>query len=202
MDFHIADTCRHDGFFGYYCFSNFKAELNMNWHELLEQQIETAFNVTERLAGLLDEKDLSWKPSDSNNWMTTGQLLLHLGQSCGVPMKGFVTGEWAMPAHSDINEMKAENMLPAAEKLQTIGSIDEAMILLAADRILALDALEQCSEEDLSGKPAPAPWDPTPVNLGLRLLQMIDHMNQHKAQLFYYLKLQGKPVNTMHLYGK
>jgi hypothetical protein len=30
---------------------------------------------------------------------------------------------------------------------------------------------------------------------------MIGHLAQHKAQLFYYLKLQGKPVHTGHLYG-
>ncbi|MDE0394080.1 MAG: hypothetical protein OYK82_04805, partial [Gammaproteobacteria bacterium] len=29
---------------------------------------------------------------------------------------------------------------------------------------------------------------------------MIWHLAQHKGQLFYYLKLQGKPVNTMHLW--
>jgi hypothetical protein len=30
---------------------------------------------------------------------------------------------------------------------------------------------------------------------------MVGHLNQHKGQLFYYLKLQGKDVNTMHLWG-
>jgi hypothetical protein len=61
--------------------------------------------------------------------------------------------------------------------------------------------LASCSEEQLAGKPAPAPWDPTEIVLGHRLLQMIDHLKQHKGQLFYYLKLQGKPVNTGNLWG-
>jgi hypothetical protein len=30
---------------------------------------------------------------------------------------------------------------------------------------------------------------------------MIDHLKAHKSQLFYDLKLQGKPVNTGHLWG-
>jgi len=30
---------------------------------------------------------------------------------------------------------------------------------------------------------------------------MIQHLNQHKGQLFYYLKLQGKPVSTPDLWG-
>ncbi|MEI8186318.1 MAG: DinB family protein [Chlorobiaceae bacterium] len=174
----------------------------MNLHELLQQQINDTFNVTERLVKLLDEKDLSWKPSETNNWMTTGQLLFHLSQSCGMPIKGFVTGEWAMPAHSDMHEKKAETMPPPAEKLKSVATIDEALMLLASDKKTALDSLNLCGEEDLSTKQTSAPWDPTPVNLGKRLSGMIDHFNQHKAQLFYYLKLQGKPVNTMHLYGK
>jgi uncharacterized damage-inducible protein DinB len=174
----------------------------MNWRELLEQQIEAAYSVTERLVRMFEEQDLSWKPADTNNWMTTGQLLLHLGQSCGVPMKGFTTGQWDMPSHSDIEAAEPATKLPPAEKLQSVNSIGEALELLAADRRLALEAVGRSSEQDLSFKPAPAPWDATPVNLGMRLLQMIDHLNQHKAQVFYYLKLQDKPVNTMHLYGK
>jgi hypothetical protein len=174
----------------------------MNWHELLQQQINETFNVAERLVKLLDEKDLSWKPSETNNWMTTGQLLFHLGQSCGIPVKGFITGQWAMPAHSDMNDSNAEKKLPPAEKLQSVNTINEALTLIATDRNLALDSINLCSEEDFSTKLVPAPWNPTPVNLGKQLLGMIDHFNQHKAQLFYYLKLQGKPVNTMHLYGK
>ena len=30
---------------------------------------------------------------------------------------------------------------------------------------------------------------------------MVEHLATHKAQLFYYLKLQGKDVDTMHLWG-
>jgi DinB superfamily len=175
----------------------------MNWKQLLEAQLEAAFKVAERLVRLLDENDLAWKPSQGNNWMTTGQLLLHMGKSCGVPMKGFATGDWDMPAHSDMNEKKTEKkMPPPAQELKAVSTVDEALKLLAFDKAIAFEALNHCSEDELESKPAPAPWDPTPLNLGLRLLQMIDHLNQHKAQLFYYLKLQGKPVNTFHLYGK
>jgi uncharacterized damage-inducible protein DinB len=37
--------------------------------------------------------------------------------------------------------------------------------------------------------------------LGHRLLSMVLHITQHKGQLFYYLKLMGKPVNTSDLWG-
>ncbi len=35
---------------------------------------------------------------------------------------------------------------------------------------------------------------------GQRLLPTIDHAKQHKGQLFYYLRLQGKSVNTGNLW--
>jgi hypothetical protein len=34
------------------------------------------------------------------------------------------------------------------------------------------------------------------LTLGHYLLQMVQHLDKHTSQLFYYLKLQGKPVNT------
>ena len=37
--------------------------------------------------------------------------------------------------------------------------------------------------------------------LGRQLLQMVQHLDRHKSQLFYYLKLQGKPVTTAELWG-
>jgi hypothetical protein len=37
--------------------------------------------------------------------------------------------------------------------------------------------------------------------LGHRLLSMVLHVMQHKGQLYYYLKLQGNPVNTGDLWG-
>jgi hypothetical protein len=30
---------------------------------------------------------------------------------------------------------------------------------------------------------------------------MLAHLAQHKGQLFYYLKLMGRPVHTGHLWG-
>ncbi|MBN2443156.1 MAG: hypothetical protein JXJ04_17480 [Spirochaetales bacterium] len=57
------------------------------------------------------------------------------------------------------------------------------------------------SEDDPTNKPAAAPRDSKKLILGYRLLQMVDHLKQHKSQLFSYLKLQGKPVNTGDLWG-
>lgn len=173
----------------------------MNWTELLKSEIESTYAVADKLLEQVDETQLDWKPSTGSNWMTVGQVLRHITDACGAAMKGFVTGDWGMPEDFDPSQVPPEEMLPPAEKLPRIESVAEAKRLLTEDKQVALDMLAQCSEDDLANKIASAPWDPREQILGYRLLQMIDHLKQHKGQLFYYLKLQGKPVNTGSLWG-
>jgi hypothetical protein len=173
----------------------------VSWNGLLRREIEATYSATDGLMSLVDADGLDWKPATGENWMTMGQLLMHLTNACGFCIRGFVTGDWSTPDGVDLAEMPPEDMLPTAEMLPTVESVDEARRLLADDKQLALDMLGQVSEEELVGKDVTAPWDPTPKRLGHQLLQMVGHLNNHKSQLFYYLKLQGKPVNTGHLYG-
>ena len=173
----------------------------MNWTELLKSEIESAYAATEKLVSKANDQMLGWKPSSGSNWMTTAQLLKHLSSSCGPTFTGFVTGDWGMPQGVDPSKLPPEEMLPPAEQMPAVSSIAETQKLLREDKKKALEALTKCSEEDLAKKPAPAPWEPTPMILGRRLLQMVDHLKAHKGQLFYYLKLQGKPVNTADYWG-
>ena len=173
----------------------------MNWSELLREEIESGYKVTEQLMNLVGDKELSWKPSTGTNWMTTGQLLMHMTNACGACCRGFVTGDWGMPAGMDAGDMPPEAMLPPADKLPAVKSVAKAKKLLAEDKVVALEMLARSSERDLVQRMVTAPWEKTDRMLGRRLLEMVGHLNSHKAQLFYYLKLQGKPVNTGHLWG-
>lgn len=173
----------------------------MNWTELLRAETQSAYAVTERLLNLVDDNALEWRPSTGTNWMTTGQLLKHLTEACGVCFRGFVTGDWGQPGGMDISELPPEQHLPPAEKLPAVASVAEAKRLFSEDKKLALDMLAACDEERLAHQAAPAPWDATEMVLGHRLLQMVEHLKQHKGQLFYYLKLQGKTVSTCDLWG-
>ena len=170
----------------------------MNWTELLKSEVETTYSCTQNLIDMVDPDSLDWKPATGSNWMTVGQLLQHLTDACGGAMRGFVTGDWGIPP--DV-ELAPEEMLPPAEKLPRASSIAQTKALLAEDKQTALEMLAQCSEQDLAEKLVSAPWDPRELALGYQLLQMAWHLGSHKAQLFYYLKLQGQPVNTGHLWS-
>jgi len=168
----------------------------MNWTELLESEVNATYHATLGLLDLVEDDTLDWKPATGDNWMTTGQLIEHLTIACGLCSVGFVTGEWPMPP-----DASPEDMMPPAEKMTSSPSVAAAREKLQKDRELALSMIAKAGESDLADKKVPAPWNPTPQPLGQQILSMVGHLAQHKAQLFYYLKLQGKPVHTGTMWG-
>jgi len=173
----------------------------MNWTDLLKEGIEDNYRAAEGLVNMVKDSELNWKPATGQNWMTMGQLLLHLTGACGSCCKGFVTGDWGFPEGVDPSNIPPDQMLPTADKLPAVKSVAEAKTLLAEDRKLALQMLKEAGEKNLESRMVSAPWDKTQAPLGCQLLSMIGHLTLHKSQLFYYLKLQGKPVSTPNLYG-
>lgn len=173
----------------------------MDWKALLQKEMAETYNATEGLINRLSDDDLDWKPAEGENWMMVSQLLHHIGTGLGGGFKGFVTGDWGFPEDVDPSKIPLKDMLPPAERLPKVASIAEAKTMLEADKALAEDVLEKCSEEDLSNKIIKAPWDPSETVLGHRLLQSIDHLKSHKSQLYYYIKLKGEKVGTAQLWG-
>jgi len=161
----------------------------VNWTDLLKSEAESAYLAAEGLMDLVDADKLAWKP-EPGAWMSTSELLRHLTNACGWCCERFVSDTWL-----EVMEGKAPS--PPTD----VETVDEAKRLLAEDKALTLRLIEETGEEALAERSMSAPWDPTPRPLGQHLLDMIAHLTQHKGQLFYYLKLQGKPVTTWTLYG-
>jgi uncharacterized damage-inducible protein DinB len=174
----------------------------MKWTELLNGAIEDSYAATDKLVGMVEDGELDWKPATGENWMTMGQLLMHFNGACGACCKGFVTGDWGMPEGVSFEDLPPEQMMPPAEKMPFVESVAQARELLAADKAVTLKMVAQAGEADLESKIMSAPWAPgMELSLGMHLLHMVQHLVQHKTQLYYYLKLLGRPVNTKHLYG-
>jgi hypothetical protein len=174
----------------------------MNWTQLLKSEIESTYAAAFKLLDKISPDRLEWKPGTGTNWMTVSQLLKHISNACGASCRAFVTGDWGLPPGVKIEDIPPEEMLPPAEKLPGIESIESARQALQEDKILALKMIDEAGEEVLAGKMMAAPWAPgREFVLGWHLLQMVRHLDLHKAQLFYYLKLQGESVNTGDLWG-
>jgi hypothetical protein len=180
----------------------------MNWTELLKAEIDDVYTPTEGLMRMVEPGDLEWKPSTGENWMTVGQLLLHCTVACGFCFRGFVTGDWGMPESAkgaedaEGGDPSPESMLPPASEMPTVGSVEQALEALARDKALAFEMVDQAGEEALHSKMVTAPWNPGVERpLGIFLHEMVEHLSIHRAQLFYYLKLMGRPVSTTTLWG-
>jgi uncharacterized damage-inducible protein DinB len=170
----------------------------MTLTDVLLDEAQTTYAVTARLFRRVSDGDLGWKPATpGTEWMTTGQLLMHSASfGCGKAVRGFVTGDWA-GAEGEGDDVN----FPPAAALASVSSVDEALQLLEADRILAVSSIEQANCAELLAESRPAPWGGARLPLFQQLLHMIAHLAQHKGQLFYYLKLMGRDVRTSDLWG-
>lgn len=173
----------------------------MNLVELLASQIDDTYRATDDLMALVSDADLDWSPNHGTNWWTVGQLLRHMTVSCGIWCKGFATDVWDDAGDVDPTKIPEGAQLPPAKAYRSIENVATARRELEKDKAMALHVLSQTSPEELANRTAVAPWNPTPRILALRLLDMIRHLESHKSQLFYYLKLMGKPVHTGNLWG-
>jgi uncharacterized damage-inducible protein DinB len=163
---------------------------------VLLAQAEAVYSITARLFARVADDELSWSPP-GRGWMTMGQLMMHCASfGCGRAVRGFVTADWGLTAGSS----SAEHV-PPADALPAVTSVAEALDLLAADRDLAMRCIRDAGEANLLRPAAAPPWGGPELSLFQQLLQMIAHLAQHKGQLFYYLKLMGKDVNTADLWG-
>ena len=169
----------------------------MNWTQFLEIEAKDAFQAALGLVRRVEDDKLDWRPPSGDNWMTTGQLIQHMGSACGFCCAGFVNDNW----DELMAGMSGDDMLPSAKEMPSASSVADAIKQLEADRDVALQMIAKAGEDRLANDKLSAPWNPSPRTLGLHCKHMIDHLNMHRAQLFYYLKLQGQPVNTNHLYG-
>jgi len=174
----------------------------MNWTEFLSGEFTAAYATTANLMERVDPDSLGWKPANGSNWMTTGQLLKHLSNACGAGCKGLVTGDWGLPEGKRLEDLTAEEILPPAEKLPAVQSVAEARLLLLEDQAVAMQMIRAAGEEALDHRDVTVPWSIGGARpLGWHLFQMGQHLNRHKDQLFYYLKLKGTRVNTGDLWG-
>lgn len=173
----------------------------MIWTDLLTRAVHQDYAATDKLMALVSDDELTWKPATGKNWMTLGQVLMHLTNACGYCCNAFLTGNWGPPEGVEIPEGAVEGLVPA-EALPTVDNVRAARDLLAADKQLALDAIATAGEDKLVGETVAAPWCPEcALTYGEQFMGMLQHQMSHRHQLFYYLKLMDKDVNTMHLWG-
>ncbi len=170
--------------------------------DILFNEAEKVYSITEKLFRCVDDAELSWKPPTGKNWMTIGQLMMHCACfGCGKAFVGFVKDDWGFAEGSLEETSEYDLHVPPAEVLTSVESVSQALELLSVDRNLTMNCIAEVEENKLLSVRLIAPWGGSELSLFQHLTLMIAHLNQHKGQLFYYLKLMGKDLNTTDLWG-
>lgn len=178
-------------------------EAPISLKQILLEEAEKTYIITEKLFRKLDDRELHWKPSHGKNWMKVSQLLMHCANyGCGKAVQGFVRGDWNPVVDPGSDHSSEVQHVPPAEILPDVESVDQALKLLAEDHLLTINCINETRETELLIRRSTAPWGGPDQVLFQHLLMMIMHLNQHKGQLFYYLKLMGRDVNTNDLWGE
>lgn len=153
--------------------------------EIVVQAVQPA----EVMIGLVPADKLDWKPGPA--FMSIGQVICHLSEGIGGGLETMLSGKWPSMEEMEAG-LKMENM-PAC-------GVQEALNRLEKDKTTLRAVLEGISEEDFTNRVFSVPWG-WKAKFEIMGVGFLGHFNNHKMQLFMYLKLLGLPVNTQTLYG-
>ena len=160
----------------------------MTKNEYYEVVMEN-YRPAETLIGMVPADKLNWKPGPT--FMSVGQVICHLSDGFGGGFEMLLSGKW--PSMDEMAEgMKLEN-LPSCTS-------QEALDRLEKDKKILRQVLDGVSEEDFTNRVVSVPWGMT-GKVERIAISFLNHLSNHKMQLFTYLKLLGLPVNTETLYG-
>ena len=159
----------------------------MTKNEYYEMVVEN-YRPAEKLIGMVPADKLQWQPGPT--FMNFGQVLAHLSDGLGGGLEMALSGKW--PSMAEMEEgMKLEN-LPSCTPQQAIEKLEN-------DKKTLRRVLDGMSEEDFTNKVLSVPWGWT-AKTERMAIGFLGHFENHKMQLFTYLKLLGLPVNTETLY--
>ena len=153
--------------------------------EMVLQSIQPA----EKLISMVPPNKLDWRPGPT--FMSPGQVICHMSDGVGGGLESLVSGKWP-----SMEEMEAGMKL---EYMPSCG-VQEALSKLEKDKAILRATLDGISEDDFTNRVVSVPWGWT-TKFEIMSVAFLGHFNNHKMQLFIYLKLLGLPVNTETLYG-
>lgn len=157
--------------------------------ESIRLKLREQIDKSERLIRLIPPEHLRWHPTVSSPAMDVGHLLGHL-LDC---LAGFcAVFEAALPGRvAGIEQLRSQPVNHFCTPEEALGRIDGYMAAIHR-------GFDLCSDDDLS-RILPTVFGTTEP-LARLLLGNLEHVVNHKHQLFIYLKFLGVPVATRDLY--
>jgi hypothetical protein len=161
--------------------------------ECVEAKVRETIERTEHLVALVPQELLDWRPpvpSGAPTGTDLGHLLGHL-PDC---LAGFCAAFYAA-FPSELSELLALRSIAVNESC----SPQKAAVCIRQFATAIERGFHLCEDTDLS-RLIPTAFVPEGEKLLTLLLGNLEHLTNHKYQLFFYLKLMGRPVGTQDLY--
>jgi hypothetical protein len=162
--------------------------------EAVRDKVLEALERTGHLVGLVPVDELEWRPATdvvfSRPLTDLGHLLGHL-LDCAA---GFCAALYAAyPTQlNDFANLRGLSVNHACRPEDAVKRLEQYSRCIAR-------GFEVCRDEDL-GRKLPTVFEPRGERLVTLLLGNLEHLLNHKYQLFFYLKLLGAPVGSRDLY--
>ena len=161
--------------------------------EALREKVREAIERTEHLIGMAPGERLGWRPRMAEE----GTAVADLGHVIGhllTCMAGFCAAFYAafpekLASLQELRKMKVDHFCSPEEAKKQIGVYAAAIE----------EGFARCGEEDL-GRKVKTVFVPKGETLMTILLGNLEHLMNHKYQLFFYLKMMGVEVGTEDLY--
>jgi uncharacterized damage-inducible protein DinB len=153
--------------------------------------IEGYYTASRGLIKLTPGDKLDFKPMEGV--MTIAQVLKHLVTCLGESLSMAIDNRWP--------ELPEGEMLPPAEKFPKSNSVEEALKEIDDDWALLKQEMEKITDGEFNGNALKVPWMPFPMTILEYMMQAMEHLSNHRMQLFIWLKLSGEKLHTGHLYG-
>jgi hypothetical protein len=152
----------------------------------------TVYGGAESVLRAVPPSMISHRPQPA--MMSVSQLIRHMASACGGSFK-FVLEFKPDPA-------AAPHAEPSLDRLLGYETPAEALSHLGRDQSALREAVMALGEEEFQTRVIALPWAPAlRVPLWELGLMMVEHLSNHRMQLFQYLRASGLHIDTSTLYG-
>ena len=160
--------------------------------------------ATRGLIARTPKDKLAWRPDAS--FLTLGAVLHHVATAVGTSLRDVMNDAWEFrpPGGAGAGlppDAGGGEGMPAADAFPTVKNVDEALTMLDADWRLFEERFARVNERTLNEQVCRIPWMAPGTTLKEYLLLTVEHLSNHRMQLFMYLRLLGVKVGTGERYG-
>jgi hypothetical protein len=158
--------------------------------------------IVDATRGLIEKAPgdtLDWRPDPS--FMKLSAVLHHVANAVGSLLRDVMNDEWEYRVEGTGGDAGGSAGLPPADAYPVVKSVKEAREMIDADWKMFEERFARIDENTFNNQVCKIPWMAPGTTLKEYMLLTVEHLSNHRMQLFMYLRILGVKVDTTNLYG-